>query len=135
MPGLLSLILLVTAGVVAALFVVRRLLICSHPGPLGLLPPTDDGAGGRTASRWFCDRCGKSWAAGLEHEPHIVQRFTGYDQSKAVAARKRADELAKRQRTLAVGRAGQSSKPTQPPPKPDVDRKGPVPIHGRRLVG
>jgi hypothetical protein len=135
MPGVMSLVLLIAAGTVATAFLVRRLLVCSHPGPLGLMPPTDDGAGGRTAARWFCDRCGKSWPAGLEHESHIIQRFTGYDETKAVAARKRADDLAKRQRTLAVGRAGQSAGKPAPPQKPDTDRKGPVPIHGRRLVG
>jgi hypothetical protein len=135
MPGPLSLSLLIAAGAVATFVIARRLLVCRHPGPLGLMPPTDNGEGGRTRAQWFCDRCGKSWPAGLEQEEHIIQRFTGYDESKAVAARKRADELAKRQRSLAVGRAGQAVKPRVDPPKPDVERKAPVPIHGRRMVG
>jgi len=136
MSGAMSLILLITAGTVATFVILRRLLVCRHPGPLGLMPPIDDGAGGRTAAQWFCDRCGKSWPAGLEHEDHTIQKFSGYDESKAVAARKRADDLLKRQRTAAVGRAGQAAKPKpDPPTTPDVKRKGPVPIHDRRRAG
>lgn len=83
---------------------------CRHPGPLGLLPPTADEAGGQQPARWFCDRCGQSWPAGFERERTPIYRFAGYDPSKAVAAAKRAEELERKQRELAVKRAGQAGR-------------------------
>ena len=97
----------VAAGAVVALL--WRMLACQHPGPLGLLPPTTDDAGGRVPARWFCDRCGKSWAAAFDHEKRPTPKFTGYDPTKAVQAAKRADELAASRRSLAVKRAGVES--------------------------
>ena len=126
--------LMVGAGAVAALFVVRRVFVCRHPGPLGLLPPVENGEGGRTEARWYCDTCGKSWAAGLNQEARVIQRFTGYDESKAVASAKRADELVRRQRSLAVGRAGLAGRP-RASGRAEQDLQEPVPIHGRRLAG
>jgi hypothetical protein len=134
MTEMTSTMLMVGAGAVAAFFLVRRVLVCRHPGPLGLLPPVADGEGGRTPARWYCDTCGKSWAAGFKQEARVIQRFTGYDESKAVASAKRADELERRQRSLAVGRAGVSSRPRSAA-RLEQDREEPVPIHGRRLAG
>jgi hypothetical protein len=79
---------------------------CRHRGPLGLLPATTDIDGTALPPRWFCDSCGKTWAAHFEREHTPIQRFTGYDESKAVRAAKRASELADRQRALALQRAG-----------------------------
>jgi hypothetical protein len=62
--------------------------------------------GTRSAAHWFCDRCGKTWAASFEKEHTPVRRYDGFDQSKAAHAARRADELERRQRTLAMRRAG-----------------------------
>lgn len=94
---------LATAVAAAGLWQFGR---CHHPGPLGLLPPSTDDAGQPVPARWFCDACGKSWPAAFEHGQPPVRRFEGYDPSKAVTAAKRADDLARRQRALAVRRAG-----------------------------
>jgi hypothetical protein len=91
---------------------------CHHPGPLGLLPPSTDDAGQPVPARWFCDACGKSWPAAFDHGQPPVRRFDGYDPSKAVTAAKRADDLARRQRALAVRRAGLEA-PRQPKSRPD----------------
>jgi hypothetical protein len=95
---------------------------CHHPGPLGLLPPSTDDAGQPVPARWFCDGCGKSWPAAFEHGQPPVRRFEGYDPSKAVTAAKRADDLARRQRALAVKRAGlgASRQPKMPPESAEV---------------
>ena len=79
---------------------------CSHPGPLGLLPPITLPDGSRTPAQWFCDNCGKSWPANFEREQRPIPRFEGYDESKAASAAKRADDLYKRQHAMAVKRAG-----------------------------
>ena len=79
---------------------------CRHTGPLGLLPPSTDDAGSPVPARWFCDACGQTWPAAIEHGHPPVRRFEGYDPTKAVNAAKRADDLARRQRALALKRAG-----------------------------
>src|SRR4051794_14500673 len=83
-----------------------RLSVCPHDGPLALLPATTDLNGTPLPPRWFCDRCGATWEANFEKEHTPVRKFTGYDESKAVTAAKRAAELAERQRALALQRAG-----------------------------
>lgn len=104
-------------GVVAlsGAFVALR---CSHPGPLGLWPATVNDTGESVPAQWFCDRCGKSWAAGFDHGRPPVQKFTGYDESKAVRSAHRASELEQRQRVLALRRAGfepaEAKRPQQP---------------------
>lgn len=79
---------------------------CRHPGPLGLLPPTHEPDGSVVPARWFCDGCGRTWPAVFEREQRPVARFVGYDQTKATAAARRAEDLARRQRALALRRAG-----------------------------
>lgn len=83
-----------------------HVLRCHHPGPLGLLPPVFNADGSRTAAQWFCDKCGRSWPAAIEREQRTVRRFEGYDQSKAIGAARRAEDLRKRQQSLALRRAG-----------------------------
>jgi hypothetical protein len=103
-----------------ALVALWRFSWCRHPGPLGLLPPVTSRDGTRSSAQWFCDRCGKTWAASFEREHTPVLRFNGYDQSKAVDAARRADELERRQRTLALRRAGLS------PPRRRPEREAEV---------
>jgi len=81
-------------------------LQCAHPGPLGLWPAVINEAGERVPARWFCDQCGRSWPAGIERGRPPVQRFAGYDPSKAIRSAHRATELELQQRLLAVRRAG-----------------------------
>jgi hypothetical protein len=88
---------------------------CHHQGPLGLLPPTSQADGSMVPARWFCDACGKTWPASFEHGHPPVRRFDGYDPTKAVNAAKRADDLARRKRALAVKRAGLE------PPRPKLN--------------
>jgi hypothetical protein len=92
-------------------------LRCSHAGPLGLWPATVSDTGEPVPARWFCDRCGKSWAADFDHGRPPVQKFTGYDESKAVRSAHRATELEQRQRMLALQRAGMAH---QEPKKPRI---------------
>lgn len=79
---------------------------CRHPGPLALLPPVADADGGRTPARWCCHDCGKSWPAGLDDVAAPVPRFAGFDEKKASESARRAVDLERRQRELAVRRAG-----------------------------
>jgi hypothetical protein len=83
-----------------------KLSSCPHNGRLALLPATADLDGTMLPPRWYCDACGLEWAAHFEKEQTPVLKFSGYDESKAVHAAKRAAELADRQRTLALQRAG-----------------------------
>ncbi len=86
---------------------------CRHRGPLGLLPSVTDETGQRLPPRWYCDNCGRSWPADFEHHQTPVQRFKGYDESKAVSAARRANELEMAQRALAIRRAGIVSSPNR----------------------
>jgi hypothetical protein len=79
---------------------------CHHGDRLGLLPPTAGADGARLPARWYCDRCGRSWPAGLDHDRSPVVRFSGYDQSKLPAAARRAAALEKQRQALAIRRAG-----------------------------
>ena len=90
-----------------------KLGFCHHPGPLGLMPPVTNADGTRTQAQWFCDQCGRSWPAEIGGELRLVRRFDGYDQTKAIDSARRAEELTKRQRALALKRAG--FEPNQPP--------------------
>jgi hypothetical protein len=105
--------------IVGLLFAIVPVVIwamqCRHRGPLGLLPSVTDATGQRLPPRWYCDDCGRSWPADLEHQQTPVQRFKGYDESKAVSAARRANELEMAQRALAIRRAGLAASP---------DRKG-----------
>jgi hypothetical protein len=99
LPGLVGLGVLVT---VAAF----KIGYCHHPGPLGLMPPVTNPDGTRTQAQWYCDQCGRSWPTALGGELKLVRRFDGFDQTKAADAARRAEELTKRQRHLALRRAG-----------------------------
>jgi hypothetical protein len=120
-----------------------RLSTCPHDGPLALLPSTTDLDGTPLPPRWFCDQCGQTWAANFEKEQTPVRKFTGYDESKAVNAARRASELADRQRALALQRAGlrpagSAAKKAKPAPQPALaaDTADVVPIgQGRRFAG
>lgn len=83
-----------------------RLSVCPHHGPLALLPSTTDLDGAKLPARWFCDACGKTWAANLEKPQTPIQKFKGYDESKATQSAKRARELVESTRILAARRAG-----------------------------
>ena len=111
-----------------------QFLKCRHSGPLGLLPPVEGDNGERLPARWFCDRCGKSWPAGLERDHAPIPRFTGYDPTKAVSAARRAGELEASQRKLALRRSGIHSPAVavaRKRPATPVEPNRPVPIRGR----
>jgi hypothetical protein len=79
---------------------------CWHRQPLALLPATTDLHGDMLPPRWYCDQCGAEWPAVFERDQTPIQRFTGYDESKAVSAARRAEHLQDRRRALALERAG-----------------------------
>jgi hypothetical protein len=118
-----------TAGL-AALWRFGR---CPHPRPLGLLPPVTDADGTRTPAQWYCGQCGERFPASFEHEHAPIQRFSGYDETKARNAARRAADLDDRRRQLAVKRAGMARRPEPQPVIPS--RPTPVPIRGNRLAG
>lgn len=116
--------------------VVWHLSGCSHHGPLGLLPATTDLNGQPLPPRWFCDQCGETWVANFEKEHKPIQRFTGYDESKAVEAARRAAQLADRQRGLALQRAGLRAAIKPSRPIPDLETADVVLIgKRRRMIG
>jgi len=106
---------------------------CPHPRPLGLLPPVTGSDGTRTPAQWYCGQCGERFPASFEHDHPPIQRFFGYDETKARNAARRAADLDDRRRQLAVKRAGMSRRPEAPPVLPS--RPTPVPIRGNRLAG
>jgi hypothetical protein len=132
-----------TLGIAVAGILAVKLSGCSHDGPLALLPATRTSRA-RAATRWFCDECGKTWAANFDKVQTPVRKFTGYDESKAVNAAKRASDLVDRQRALALQRAGMRPAATTRKPKaapepvhvPDHAGHEVVPIgRGRRVAG
>jgi hypothetical protein len=87
---------------------------CRHPGPLALLPAVLESDGRRLPARWCCHDCGKSWPAAIDDGHAPVPRFAGFDEKKASDAARRAVDLERRQRELAVRRAGWTPRPDTP---------------------
>jgi hypothetical protein len=117
---------LLAIGVLAAV-AARKIGYCQHPGPLGLLPPVTNPDGTRTEAQWFCDQCGRSWPAAIASEQRLVRRFDGFDQTKAMDAARRAEDLRRRQQHLALRRAG--LEPAKRPPsrlRPDAAEVVPI---------
>jgi hypothetical protein len=107
------------AAVVAAAWLGGR---CWHRD-ISLLPPVRGAGPDREYSRWHCNGCGATWAAGLESSTRPRPVYLGYDQAKAEQAASRADTLERERRRLAIERAGLShrareSKPAQAGPRP-----------------
>lgn len=98
---------------------------CRHPHP-ALHPPTVDFQGRRHPPHWYCDDCGRTWDAVFNHDAVPVQRFTGYDQSKAVDAARRADQVERELRRLAASRSGLVASRPEP--------AAAVPINSRRVA-
>lgn len=94
---------------------------CSHR-EVTLLPPVAGGGPDRNHARWYCDRCGRTWAAGLRTSARPERRFDGFDQAKAERSAARADVLERQRRRLALERAGLG---TRAPRKPRAIRPGP----------
>jgi len=86
-------------------YAISQMLRCRHPSP-GLLPPVTAADGSRVGARWCCHECGKVWDAAFEHGARPIQKYSGYDESKAIASARRAENLTRQQRDLAVRRAG-----------------------------
>jgi hypothetical protein len=106
-----------TVGIiVVAAGIVYQFGRCSHQRPLALLPASVDINGEALPPRWYCDHCGKEWPAHFDKDRVPIQRFTGYDESKAVSAAKRADQLRERRRLMAIERAGLGSATRQRKP-------------------
>lgn len=125
-------LVVLAASVVFGWIVSRR---CAHRHAT-LLPPVRNAGPDRDHARWYCDRCGHTWDAGLESSTRPRVIFDGYDESKAVQAAARADSLDKQRRRLATQRAGgtatRAAKPAAPP------RPGPRPVQAlldQRAVG
>jgi hypothetical protein len=106
---------------------------CSHPAPLALLPATIDLNGVPVPARWYCDHCRREWPAVFEKTQTPIQRFTGYDQTKAVSAARRAGALQDHQRAMALERAG-LSRAGGPGSIRSPRRAGVVPISARRSL-
>jgi len=125
---------LLAAGLAAATGVGFWLAGCRHPGPLALLPSVVDASGQRQPARWCCHDCGATWPTALDDSAAPVQRFAGFDQKKAADAARRATDLERRQRELAIRRAGLTPRETvsRHPAALKLERPRPVPIRGRR---
>jgi hypothetical protein len=115
----------IVAVAVLAAVAARKFAHCQHPGPLGLLPPVTNADGTRSEAQWFCDRCGHSWPAAIASEQRLVRRFDGFDQSKAIDAARRAEDLRRRQQHLALRRAGLEPK-RQAKLRPDAAEVVPI---------
>ncbi len=109
---------LVIAGLAAAVAFFAWFGRCHHTGALGLLPPVTDAMGVRQPARWYCDACGRSWPADLEHERRPIVRYSGYDESKLPAAARRAAVAERQRQTLAVQRAGIAGRRREAVPAP-----------------
>jgi hypothetical protein len=98
------------------------------------MPPVTNPDGTRTQAQWFCDQCGRSWPAEIGGELRLVRRFDGYDQTKAIDAARRAEELMKRQRQMALRRAGlEPNVSRRPRLRPDAAEVVPI-AHARHFV-
>ena len=96
---------LVGAGSLLGAAVVVTMARCHHRHAT-LLPPVHGAGPDRDHARWYCDRCGHTWAATFvpETKPRLI--YGGYDEHKALRSAARADALERDRRRLAVKRAG-----------------------------
>src|SRR5690606_16984501 len=74
-------VFLVMVGGAAAVAFFTWCARCRHAGALGLLPPVTGADGVKQPARWYCDSCGRSWPAELEHDRRPIVRYSGYDES------------------------------------------------------
>lgn len=116
------------AGIAAAVAAFSR---CRHPGPLGLLPSVMGDDGVRRPARWFCERCGRTWPAQELGGSAPVARYEGYDQAKAVEAARRADDIERRRRVIAMERGDHQINAKPAPAKRDRIAR-PIAMHNRR---
>ena len=92
-------------GALVAVAGVIAMMQCHHRHAT-LLPPVHGAGPERDHARWYCDRCGHTWAAAFEPETRPRLIYGGYDERKAQRSAARADVLEKERRRLAVKRAG-----------------------------
>jgi hypothetical protein len=87
----------------AAVALVWWLGRCRHPNPHYVRPQRSDEPG-----RYCCYECGRSWQVETRdpawHPTRLVQKFSGFDQTKAAAARSRAAAEASRHQRIALQR-------------------------------
>jgi len=95
----------VALGALVAVAGAIVLMQCHHRHAT-LLPPVHGAGSDRDHARWYCDRCGHTWAATFEPETRPRLVFGGYDERKAQRSAARADVLEKERRRMAVKRAG-----------------------------
>jgi hypothetical protein len=97
------------ASLVSAAVVVTA--VRCHHRYATLLPPVHGAGPERDHARWYCDRCGHTWAATFvpETKPRLI--YGGYDAHKALRSAARADALEKERRRMAVKRAGWAQSP------------------------
>ena len=121
-------------GVAAVTFLFLALGRCSHRHAT-LQPPVRGAGPDRDHARWYCDRCGRTWDAGMESSTRPRVIYAGYDEHKAVKSAVRADALDKQRRRLATKRGGSGHRPARPV---TVARRGPRPLEtvlDQRAVG
>jgi len=118
--------LLAGGATVGAAGLVMRMQ-CSHQHAT-LLPPVHGAGPERDHARWYCDRCGQTWAAGFaaETKPRLI--YSGYDENKAQRSAARADTLERERRRMAVKRAGWGQTAAAHAGSPTRSASGPRPI-------
>ena len=118
---------LLAGGAVAAAAGLLLLRQCGHQHAT-LLPPVHGAGPERDHARWYCDRCGQTWAAGFaaETKPRVI--YSGYDENKAQRSAARADTLERDRRRMAVKRAGWGQTAAAHAGSPTRSGSGPRPI-------
>ena len=121
---------LLASAALAGAAVTFMMMQCSHRHAT-LLPPGHGEGPERDHARWYCDRCGHTWAATFvpETRPRLI--YGGYDEHKAQRSAARADVLEKERRRMAVKRAGWAQTPAVQ--SGTAARTGPRPLEVVRL--
>jgi hypothetical protein len=123
--GATNMWILWVVGVAAVTLLIVAFGRCSHRDAT-LQPPVRGAGPDRDHARWYCDRCGHTWDAGMESSTRPRVIYQGYDEHKAAKAAVRADALDKQRRRLATKRGGGSrQRPSRPA---TAARPGPRPL-------
>ena len=100
---------------------------CAHPHAT-LLPPVSGAGSDRDHARWYCDRCGREWAASISAGVRPRTVYQGFDEGLAARTAARAETVERQRRRLADKRSAARQRQPRRAVPVTAARSGPRPV-------